>query len=90
MDVFKGIFGGRQQQSAESPGLLADWNSYQHQVDVEAGGAGSVGSIPASTTGQLGRKAEDLGNSVSVFFRSGYTAVSDGITTIGSTSLENT
>lgn len=89
MDAIKGFFGGgqSQQQQAESPGLLADWASYQQQADVEAGTAGTA---PAAASGQIGKRAEELGGSISSFFRSGYTAVSDGITTIGNTSLENT
>lgn len=73
--------GGGQQQTGttDSPGLLADWNSYQQQSDVELGTAGNAVIVT---------RAEDVGSTITSMFRTGYTAVSDGITTIGNTSLE--
>uniref|UniRef100_A0A383VCL2 Vesicle transport protein n=1 Tax=Tetradesmus obliquus TaxID=3088 RepID=A0A383VCL2_TETOB len=85
MDLFKNLLpGGSQQQqaAADSPSLLADWTSYQQQSDVEAGG-----STAAAGSG-IAAKAEEVGSSITSFFRSGYAAVSDGVTTIGNTSLE--
>lgn len=75
MDTLRGLFGGGSAPAAgaDSPGLLADWQSYSGQ-DVEAGGAPGA---PAG--GQLTQAAEDIGSSIGSFFRSGYSAVSDGL-----------
>jgi hypothetical protein len=87
MDLLKNLLpgGGSQQQqaAADSPSLLADWTSYQQQTDVEAGG-----STAAAGAG-IAAKAEEVGSSITSFFRSGYAAVSDGVTSIGNTSLES-
>lgn len=70
--------GGQQQQQQQESSLLSDWQSYQHQTDVEAGGAASVSG-----------RAQELGGSILTFFRSGYTAVSDGISNASVPTLES-
>jgi len=90
MDALRNLFGGgnpqQEQQNAarENTSLLADWQSYSATSDVEAGAAGAA----AGAREQLTKAAEDVGSSISSFFRSGYTTVSDGITNIQSTTLE--
>jgi hypothetical protein len=91
MDAIRGLFGGGGQgagASGSSPGLLADWNSYATAGDVEAGGSsGAAGAGPGS---KLAAAAGEVGGNVASFFRSSYAAVSDGVGSISSTSLEST
>eukprot|EP00882_Tetradesmus_deserticola_P020687 GHRQ01022351.1.p1 GENE.GHRQ01022351.1~~GHRQ01022351.1.p1 ORF type:complete len:240 (+),score=89.54 GHRQ01022351.1:175-894(+) len=88
MDLIKNLLPGgasqQQQAAADGPSLLADWASYQQKSDVEAG----VGTAAAGAG--ISAKAEEVGSSITSFFRSGYTAVSDGVTNISTTGLENT
>lgn len=90
MDFFKQLLPGGQQQQNEAggAGLLADWNAYSGQPgDVESGAAsGTAGS-------QIAKTAEEVGSSITGLFRTGYTAVTDGLGNIQQSttgSLENT
>lgn len=89
MDFFKQLLPGQQQQQDQGgAGLLADWQAYSGQPgDVESGGAaGGAGSSIAKT-------AEEVGSSITGFFKTGYTAVSDGLGNIQastSSTLETT
>ncbi|KAI8467688.1 MAG: Got1/Sft2-like family-domain-containing protein [Monoraphidium minutum] len=69
---------GGQQQEQQQSSLLSDWQSYQQQTDVEAGG-------PATVSG----RAQEIGGSILTFFRSGYSTVSDGISNASVPSLES-
>jgi hypothetical protein len=76
-------------------GLLADWQAYSGDVEAGGGGTAAAGTsgTSSSTTavpGQLAKAAEDVGSSLSSFFRGGYAAVSDGLGNIQTPSLENT
>ena len=89
MDYLKGLLpagaaagGGSGQQTAPQSGLLGDWQSYQATQDVEAGGGA------ASTSQQLNKTVTELGTSITTFFRSGYTTVSDGVSGLQAPSLE--
>jgi hypothetical protein len=89
MDFFKQLLPGQQQQGQEQGGLLADWQAYSGQPggDLESGGAA------AKAGSQIAKTAEDVGSSITGLLRTGYTAVSDGLGNIQSTtstSLENT
>lgn len=82
MQALKGLFDGgggqstqQQQQQQQSSSLLSDWQSYQQQTDVEAGGVAG--------------RAQELGGSILTFFRSGYTTVSDGISNASVPTLES-
>lgn len=84
-----GAAGGQQ----NGAGLLADWQAYSG--DVEAGSSGAAGGAASSPAGVAGAKiaktAEEVGSSITSMFRSGYTAVSDGLGTLPTTNpLENT
>lgn len=71
--------GQPQQPGSQQSSLLADWQSYSHQSDVEAGGMAGVSG-----------RAQELGGSILTFFRSGYSAVSDGISNAQVPTLEST
>eukprot|EP00879_Flechtneria_rotunda_P014986 GHRR01015659.1.p1 GENE.GHRR01015659.1~~GHRR01015659.1.p1 ORF type:complete len:189 (+),score=29.63 GHRR01015659.1:210-776(+) len=84
MDLLRNILPGQgqQQPNGGQPSLLADWNTYQEQADVEAG--------TTSTSNQITKTAEDVSNSITSFFRTGYAAVSDGVSNVQAPNLETT
>lgn len=95
MDFLKQLLpGGQQQQNAaDGAGLLADWQAYSGQPggDVESGGSAAASGGTAGS--QIAKKAEEVGSSITGLFRTGYTAVTDGLGNIQQSttgSLENT
>jgi hypothetical protein len=79
---------GSQQQG--QGGLLADWQAYSGDVEAGPGAGPGAGSSGAGGTGSIARTAEQVGSSISSFFRSGYSSVSDGLSSIQAPSLDNT
>jgi hypothetical protein len=81
-NFFKAMLPGQSPKQPPASSLLADWNTYQQQHDLESGTGASTSSI--------GQQAEEFGNNILSFFRSGYTAVSDGVSNVRAPSLETT
>jgi hypothetical protein len=67
--------------TAETSGLLSDWNSYSRTSDLEAG--------TASTAQHVAKAAEEAGSSLMNFFTSGVQRVQDGVTNMQAPSFEN-
>ncbi len=92
---FKGLAGTPQQPQAqnqkEGVGLLADWAAYSggQGRDIEAGTASTSGQ-QAGAAGSLSKNVEDVGNSISSFFRQSVQTVSDGIGNVQAPNFQNT
>ena len=82
-NFFKAMLPGQSPKQPPPSSLLADWNTYQQQHDLESG-------TGASTSSSIGQQAEELGNNILSFFRNGYTSVSDGVSNVRAPSLETT
>lgn len=78
MDFIKGLIPRAQQGQQERSSLMAEWNSYSSGVDVESGSTAEQESQLFGGSATVSTAA----TSVSTFFTSAYTKVSDGASSI--------